>query len=148
MENSPWILTGISATAPMFVGVWTFIQWYAGRKDKAIDRELSEEQRRENDLDRERHEIMESHSQLLAQLRTDVDRYRKIIEEKNIERWYAWDRARFWHQVAWDMRNEAAYARQIVESASRLAGDPPRIWERSLDMPPFDSKNQPSKQTD
>src|SRR5690349_7958979 len=105
----PWILTLLSASAPVFVGVWTFIQWFTARKDKLDEREINLEQKREEELDKERQEIIASQTQLLVQLRTDIERYRKIIEEKNTERWYAWDRARFWHQMAWDMRNEAAY---------------------------------------
>lgn len=151
MENSPWLLTIISASAPIFVGIWTFIQWFTSRKDKNRELELTQEEKREAELEKERHEILENYTLINAQLKADIDRYRKIIEEKNIERWYAWDRARYWHQIAWDMRNEAAYARQIVESACRLAGEPPKQWEASLNMPPFDANaqtnSQPPKQT-
>lgn len=147
MDSSPWILTLISASAPVFVGIWTFVQWFTNRKDKNREREYNEEHRREEEIDKDRHEIIQNQSALLAQLRLDIDRYRKIIEEKNVERWYAWDRARFWHQMAWDMRNEAAYARQITESARRLAGEPHRPWETSIDLPPFDGTKKNTGQT-
>jgi hypothetical protein len=142
----------ISASAPVFVGIWTFIQWFTARGDKNKEREMNEDHRREEELEKERHEIIQSQTALLTQLRVDIDRYRKIIEEKNTERWYAWDRARFWHQLAWDMRNEAGYARQIVESYRRLSNEPQKPWEVSLNLPPFDGKIQdsnspPPKQT-
>lgn len=149
IQASPWFLISTSIIPSFAIGLWTVIQWMTNRKDKRKERENTEEQKREAEHERERHEISEAHSVLMRQLRDDVDRYRNIITEKNIERWYAWDRARFWHSKAWDMRNEAAQARQVAESIARLAGESLKPWDTLLELPPFDvvdSKNPP-KQT-
>lgn len=145
MENSPWLLTMSSVIAPTAIAIWTLIQWMANRKDKAREREESEELKRENEMDRERKELIENRAMIFAQIKTELEFCKKDIESKNRELIAIWERARFWHQKAWDMRNEAAYARQIVESGRRLAGEPFKGWDVPLDMPAFDSADSKIK---
>lgn len=138
MESPPWWTVAASVIPPTAVSVWSFLQWWYNRKDKLEERELTSDEKRESELRQERSEVSKSYSALLHDLRNDVDKYRNMINSRNTETYRAWDRARYWHQKAWDMRNEAAYARQIVESARRLSGDPPPVWTMGLDLPPFD----------
>lgn len=138
MESPPWWTVAASVIPPTAVGVWSFLQWWYNRKDKIDERELTNEEKREAELRQERAEVSKSYSALLTDLRADVDKYRNMINNRNTETYRAWDRARFWHQKAWDMRNEAAQCRQIIESMRRVSGDQPPKWSISLDLPPFD----------
>lgn len=138
MDGSPWWTVAVSIVPSAAVGIWTVMQWLSNRHDRREERALSYEEKRDAEIERERHAIAESHATLLKDLRSDIERYRKLIDEKNTDRYHAWDRARYWHQKAWDMRNEAAYARQMVESMHRIAGEPPHNWHTPLDLPPFD----------
>jgi hypothetical protein len=139
--NSPWASVIASILAPTGIGLWTIWIWWFNRKDKKEDRELTFEERRDSEIAKEREQVSKSYAALLTDLRADVDKYRNMVNERNGDRYRAWDKARAWHQRAWDMRNEAAYARQVAESLHRLRGHPedqPPVWNISLRLPPFD----------
>lgn len=138
MELNQWTMIAGSILPPLGVAIWTLIQWWSGRQDKRAERELNYDQRREAELERERKIIADSHEKTIRDLHQDLENYRKRLNEKNVERFKAWDRAHFWHGKAWEMRNEAAYARQVAESAARLAGKELPRWETAIWLPPFD----------
>ena len=127
----PGMLSGIT----LFFG---YVQYNKGLKDKKQERELNFDQQRESEMSKERDRISRDMAGLMQNIHKDLDDCRAQLDRKNRDGFYAWDRARFWHQKAWDMRNEAAYARQIVDSGARIAGNPPPVWFTSLDLPPFD----------
>lgn len=138
MNVSPWWSVAGSVIPPLAVALWTFIQWFYSRQDKQAEKEETFEQKRDAAIDRERQIITQNHMALIADLRADVERYRALLNEKNNDRYHAWDRARFWHQKAWEMRNEASQARQVAESAARTAGAERPTWYSNLELPPFD----------
>lgn len=138
MTASPWWSVAGSVIPPLAVAAWSIIQLFYNRKDKQLEREESFEQKRDAAIDREREIITRNHIALIADLRSDIERYRDLLNEKNNDRYRAWDRARFWHQLAWEMRNEASQARQVAESTCRLANMDRPMWYRALDLPPFD----------
>lgn len=138
MDASPWWVLVTSTVPSAIVGVWTAYQWLVSRKDKKEESHNSYEEKRDASIDRERKMLAETNYSLLKEIRSDLTNCRIQLVEKDTDRHRAWDRARYWHQKAWDMRNEAAYARQIVESANRLSGNPPHNWNSSLDLPNFD----------
>ncbi len=140
----------LAIVGPALTMAGSGVAWYFLRKDKNQEtrenRALSFEERRENDLAKERERVTNERDAAMADLRMEIDRchaeingYRTLIKEKNVERFLAWDRARAWHQKCWDMRNEAAYARQLVDSLLRTSGQPAHPWQNDLMMPLFDN---------
>ena len=146
MDWTPWLAAIGSAAPPTAAAIWLFVQRADKKQESKESRALTFEERRDNDLAKERERISNERDAAMADLRMEIDRchaeingYRTLIKEKNVERFLAWDRARAWHQKAWDMRNEAAYARQLVDSMLRTSGQPPHAWSADLMLPLFDN---------
>lgn len=146
MDWTPWFAAIGSAAPPTTAAIWLLIKRADEKKENNQSRAHSFEERRENDLSKERDRVSTERDAAMADLRMEIDRchaeikgYRDLMKEKNIERFAAWDRARAWHQKCWDMRNEAAYARQLVDSMLRTSGQPPHQWQADLMIPLFDN---------
>lgn len=142
-SGSSWWTIITSASIPVAGGAWVVIQWWFARSDKKSERYQSYEERQESALIKERESISAGNAAIIKDLRTDLDNCRRDLEVRDRDRSRGWDRARYWHQKAWDMRNEAAHARQIVESEARMAGREVHPWYGSLELPPFDAENIP-----
>ena len=137
-EITPHTAALLSVLMPVFVGLWQAYQWWAGRKDKRTEREISAEERHEQNVLKERDAVTARYDMLMRDLRSELDRTRALLDTTDDDRHRGWDKARFWHRMAWEMRHSAAGARQTAESMARVHGvDPPR-WSSNLVLPPFD----------
>lgn len=137
------VLAGVPSTA---FGLWQAVQWLLKRHDERDAREDETDDKRDaarsERMRHERDELAALNASLLKELRSDVERYRLQVEEKSQDRARAWDLVYAWRERAWEMRHQALHARQISESAARVAGHPPPVWSGSLDLPPLNDENR------
>lgn len=126
-------------------GIWAVVQHFQKRRDNKEEKELTLEQQREKEITDLRKQLAQEVFQSIQNKNADILACRQELREKDqelrekdqqISRIF--NIARFWHSKSWDMRSEAAYARQIVESAARISGGPLPTWYGSLELPPFD----------
>jgi uncharacterized protein (DUF3084 family) len=138
----PTVLTSIG-------GIWAAVQHFQKRKDNKEEKELTFDQAREKEiidlrkqLAQEVFQSIQNKNADIIACRAELDERDKRLRDKDQEITKFSNLARFWHSKSWDMRSEAAYARQIVESAARISGGTMPVWYGSLELPPFDDPNR------
>lgn len=144
MDFATWWPAAAAALPGIGTLAYTFYKTRMESKEKQDERRQTFEEKQEAAFQRERELTSAERERQFEILRKDVDYHRNLANQKNQEKFAAFELAHFWHGKCWDMRNEAAQARQIAESASRLANKDLPVWGKPLDLPPFDFNANPS----
>lgn len=136
-QSTPWWALVASAVPSVGVGVWTFMQWWAGRQDRREERGQTASERREELRFRDAEADRVTAAAINARLLAD---YHRMAAERDEEtaRADAWERqARDCYDRARDMRHAAMNARHAASLlAARLKIEAP-TWAESLDLPPI-----------
>lgn len=120
----PWVALILGGLAPFFSGLFVFLQWWFGRRDKQQETAKSDEEVRREKLDKLQEQLNGEGQRVLDNLRKEFDRATANCdrEAKNADRWETI--ARGWHSWGQDLhfkyrvlRHDCAADHQWIRSA-------------------------------
>lgn len=118
----PMVFSAIAASIPV-------VQWWVQRADKSVDRTMTREQRLMAETDARIAQASKIDADVMTRLQAELGRVtgrmadlERERDKSETERDSAWDRARYWHRRAHDMRHIATMMTTMVTDEARASG--------------------------